>query len=848
MGTHHVRPSSETRAITTPRIYAHAHTLFRIALILAVAFTAALIVIPMAFPFDPNVTDLRSSLLPPGEGGFLLGSDAMGRDVLLRTIAGGSESVLLAFAVVALAFAIGTIVGLVSGYLGGPVDTVLAKIVVMFQAFPSFVLAIAISAVLGPGVQNMIIAIVAVYWTQFARLARSLAVSLKEADFVRAAKVCGAGPAAIMGKYVLPNLVPPLIVMAMVSIGDAILTMAGLSFLGLGPERPTNEWGAMMNEARSTFQIAPWGIIVPGTALFLAVTVFNLLGDSLRDVLDAHTGRGTTGTTGLPGTSSKSGRKLLNGKEGNNMHTPKMRAGLIAVISAICLAAVCLTGCSSGTSGSSTDNGDENVLYAGSTAYFYAETPDPANNWDGWELQYYGVTENLVRLTDDFSVEPWLAAEVVNVDEVTWEITLRDDIKFSNGKPVTAGSVKACFERTLELNPRAHETLPIASIEADGQTLTIVTEHAVPAFENCLADPIFSVYYTGDDVDYATETPCTGPYKIEEFTGDPDYTATLVPNEYYWDGTPKLDRIVVKTYFDEDSMALAMQNGELDVLAMPAASTYLTLDDEVNFFKYAQTSTRADFVRFNMNHPVVANPAVREAVSWCIDREAYAEVICGGTEVPSYGVYSAQLPYGGWDNLNVTVDSCDVDKAAQVLDEAGIIDTDGDGIRELNGEPVVITLYNCTNYERFIRLADDLQSKLASIGVQLDIVEVDYWLQDSETYAADDPDMTIDSFGMAPTGDASYFANTSFVTGGSSNFGGYSNPEVDELVSVLNTTFDENERAQVIDQISQLVLDDNAYIFFSNSTTNYLAAAGVSGFAVAPSEYYFITVDTTIER
>ena len=146
-----------------------------------------------------------------------------------------------------------------------------------------------------------------------------------------------------------------------------------------------------------------------------------------------------------------------------------------------------------------------------------------------------------------------------------------------------------------------------------------------------------------------------------------------------------------------------------------------------------------------------------------------------------------------------------------------------------------------------MNLVDDLQSKLASVGIALNVVSVDYWLQDEETYSKDDPDMTIDSYGMAPTGDADYFASMCFTSTGSSNFGKYSNPEVDSLVKELEATFDAAERDQIVKQISQKVLDDNAYIFFSNSETSYIASPNVKGIAVAPSEYYFITVDTDIE-
>ena len=523
------------------------------------------------------------------------------------------------------------------------------------------------------------------------------------------------------------------------------------------------------------------------------------------------------------------------------MNSSKKRMAILAALvlaGAMCIA---LAGC--GSSSSTSTNNKE--LTAGSTAYFYAESADPANNWDGWELQYYGVTENLMKLTENFEVEPWLAESCENVDEFTWKVTLRNDVTFSNGEKMTGELVKSCLERTYAQNSRAAETLALDSITVDGQTLTFKTLQPTPAFKNVICDPIFSIYYTGDGIDYTHATPCTGPYVVDELIYE-DH-CTLVPNSSYWGGTPQLSKITLKTYFDDDSQTMAMQNGELDILSMPGTSSYRALTGS-NYQVLAQKSTRSDFIRFNMKHKVVSEPAVRLAVSYCIDREGYAQTICLGNEEANYGVYSAQLPYGGTDGLNVTVTGYDIEAAKAALDEAGIVDSDGDGVRELkDGTPCVINLYNCSAYERFTQLADDLQSKLAQAGIELKITTVDYWLQDSETYNNDNPDMTIDSYGVAPTGDAGYFASMCFKSDGSNNFGSYNNAEVDALVEKLAETFDDNERTSIIKQISQKVLDDNAYIFFATSTTSYIANSNVKNVAVAPSEYYFITKDTTIE-
>ena len=166
-----------------------------------------------------------------------------------------------------------------SGGAGAPASPV-------FQAFPNFILAVAVAGMLGTGLKNSVLALGAVYWITYAKLSRSLVLSIRDSEYIRAAKICGAGPTAIIFKYILPNMVSPLIVTAALDVSSFILSMAGLSFLGLGPSRPTAEWGATMSEAKTFIQQAPWCIVFPGLALLVTVVIFNLLGDALRDVID----------------------------------------------------------------------------------------------------------------------------------------------------------------------------------------------------------------------------------------------------------------------------------------------------------------------------------------------------------------------------------------------------------------------------------------------------------------------------------------------------------------------------------------------------------------------------------
>lgn len=528
---------------------------------------------------------------------------------------------------------------------------------------------------------------------------------------------------------------------------------------------------------------------------------------------------------------------------------------LVAGVCAVALAAG-MTGCSaSDTQGeesaanSSTAANDAAAtpatkeLHAGSTTYFYAESMDPAADWDSWYLCYYGIAETLFKVSDDLTAEPWLAEGIEGDDGQHWTLKIREGVTFSNGEPVDAAAVKAAWERTYTENSRGAETLAIDEMTADGQTLSLVTSEKVPGIENILCDPLLCVYYVGDGIDYANDTPCTGPYKKVEFVAE-DHIV-MEPNETYWDGTPKLDRVTLTSFTDDNTLTMAMQNGEIDAIAMPSASARATLA-QGDYQVFSRTTSRADFIRMNMQHEVIQNDAVRTAVAYCIDRDGYAKVICQDSSVPSWGVYSATLPFGGTEGLKVNVSECSVEAAAQTLEDAGITDGDGDGVRELNGKPIEINLYTCTNYERFTQLADDMQSKLGQAGIKLNIVPIDYFIEDAETFAKDDPDMVFNSMAMAPTGDAAYFAKQCFATDASSNLGKYSNPQVDALIDQLNATYDIDERNELARQIAQIVLDDVPCIFFANTDASVIADPGVSGLDASPSEYYFVTVDADV--
>ncbi|AZR74471.1 peptide ABC transporter permease [Anoxybacter fermentans] len=240
---------------------------------------------PYIAPYDPIKQNILARYKPPSAK-HLLGTDELGRDILSRIIYGARYSLLIGIISISLALIFGIILGVLAGYYGGLVDLLIMRVVDIMLAFPYILLAIAIVAILGPELRNAMIAISIVNIPKFARIIRSSVLSIKESEYVQAAKALGASDLRIIIKYLLPNSMAPLIVQSTLSIASAILSAAGLSFLGLGAQPPTPEWGAMLSDARSALQLAPWVVTFPGIAIMLNVLGFNLLGDGLRDALD----------------------------------------------------------------------------------------------------------------------------------------------------------------------------------------------------------------------------------------------------------------------------------------------------------------------------------------------------------------------------------------------------------------------------------------------------------------------------------------------------------------------------------------------------------------------------------
>ena len=256
-----------------------------LALTIIATFAVCAIFAPLLAPYDPLAQTLGSRLEPPSAEHWL-GTDQLGRDIASRLLYGARISLVIGVVVVALAGLFGTFVGLVAGYVGGLADEALMRLTEVFLAFPPLILAMAIAGALGPSLTNAIIAIAAVTWAVYARLARGQVLSLRRREYVEAARSIGASRTRVLARHLLPNAVAPLLVQASFDMGAAIIAAAGLSFIGFGAQPPTPEWGVMISEGRNFISTQPWLSLFPGLTILFAVGAFNVLGDGLRDVLD----------------------------------------------------------------------------------------------------------------------------------------------------------------------------------------------------------------------------------------------------------------------------------------------------------------------------------------------------------------------------------------------------------------------------------------------------------------------------------------------------------------------------------------------------------------------------------
>ncbi len=241
-------------------------------------------------PYDPYAQDLGAAHQPPSRA-HIMGTDRYGRDMFSRVLVGARTSIFSTLALVAIISVFGTVVGTLCGWYGGWVDSIVMRVSDVCLAFPGLVFAMAVAALLNGGVGSAVLALAVVSWPKYSRVARSQTLALRDGPFIDAARLAGGTSAQIILRHILPNILGPILVTAMLDIGTMMMELAGLSFLGLGAKPPVAEWGNMMSGGRSMLQTYPWVVLSPGLAIFLTVVLFNLLGDAVRDCLDPRGSR-----------------------------------------------------------------------------------------------------------------------------------------------------------------------------------------------------------------------------------------------------------------------------------------------------------------------------------------------------------------------------------------------------------------------------------------------------------------------------------------------------------------------------------------------------------------------------
>lgn len=532
---------------------------------------------------------------------------------------------------------------------------------------------------------------------------------------------------------------------------------------------------------------------------------------------------------------------------------------VLSIFLALCLTAGLLGGCggdtsagrnqSAGPTGASDTGGTQSeapavkkTMVIGDTTFNsenWEETVDPHRTYNGWACIRYGVGETLVHYTDTMELEPWLAKSWENDGNLTWTVTLQDNVTFSSGRKMDGEAVKECLDHLLENHDRAPSDTKIVDVQADGQVLTITTSEPNPALMNYLGDPygcIIDVQASDFDTGIVAGT---GPYVVTDLVTDDHLT--LTKNDHYWNGTPKIDELTIRTLSNGDTLSAALRSGDIDAAYGMAYEAYPNFENGDYQFSSIQTS-RAFFGSMNMTSPIIQDPAVREAVAKGINKEGFVATLLDGHGVPANGAFPDGFSTFGGEHI--TAEAYDPDGAKSVLETAGWVDSDGDGIREKDGTKLVIRWLTYPSRQELPLLAESVQASLKDIGIEVDInctANRREFLADMTSW-----DIYASALVTAPSGDPQYFFTTSCLPGMSYNFGAYDNPQVNDLIEQLSLEFDSAKRGELAIQLQQAILDDNAYVFCSFLEMNMISKTNVSNYTAHACDYYQVTADLDI--
>ncbi|TEB08391.1 Oligopeptide-binding protein AppA precursor [Pelotomaculum schinkii] len=469
--------------------------------------------------------------------------------------------------------------------------------------------------------------------------------------------------------------------------------------------------------------------------------------------------------------------------------------------------------------------------------WYFGDGLDPTQSWNGWTLSRTAVGETLVKLDANSKIVGVLADRWENVDAATWKIHIRDGVTFQNGNPVTAEAVKSSLERALKLCDRATSLLPVKSITASGQDLTITTTEPYGALLGNIADPLFTIIDTSVELTNVNTAPvCTGPFKAVSYTLDKSIEVESYDN--YWGGASPLGKVTYVLIRDGDTRTSALQSGDVDVAQAIDVSSLSLFENNPDYTISKVPSTRTALIWLNFSNPILADINVRKALAYSLNREELSGTLLGG--IPATGPFSSSLPFG---NDKLSAYDYNLDKAKQLMADSGLIDKNGDGYVEKNGKDVQLKLVIKKGTDNSTE-ASYLQSVFAKIGLKV-IIE----MADDNLAAMADKNVAFDigvgNINTGTTGDPQYFLELYFKRGASENYGHYSNTELDSLIGKLATEMDTQTRCNIAAQAQQMILDDCPYLFMAYTNNNVVCKSNITGVEAYPIDFYLMnnTVD-----
>ncbi len=466
--------------------------------------------------------------------------------------------------------------------------------------------------------------------------------------------------------------------------------------------------------------------------------------------------------------------------------------------------------------------------------FWIGSDADPANGWNGWTLMRTASGECLATLNENMEVEPQLADSWEIVDDLTWKFHIRQGVKFANGKDLTPEAVKSSLERVIAKDERAAANAKMESITVDGEYVIFKTTEPYGSLLNNLTEPLFIIVDTDMDDETIAKTPVTtAPYQITEY--NPKVDMKLVANKNYWGGEVGLDGYTLKMIKDDATRALALQSGEVQIAQRITGTALPTLNEMGTFNILEVPSLRVVYFGLDHNNKFLKDIHVRKAISSALNREAIAKILHGEA------VGAIFPPSAGYGYDKIDVQKFDVELAKKELKDGGYVDSDGDGYVEKDGEKVSLYVPIASKHSQ---LAEIMQAQLKEVGIEMniEIVENAYDLLGEGNF-----DAFITNYVTATTGDSKRFLEQNYTTTGTDNYGHYSNPKFDEVVSKLISEFDANKRVDLSVEAQQIVNADVANIYVMSPMANVGADKSVKNMTVFPMDYYFITKDLTIE-